>query len=57
MWKLLNTQSDPYFCLNSIKTENQTLPTKKLSKKEEPLNLNYAEPSEVKSLTFPVNLC
>ena len=26
-------------------------------KKEEPLNLNLAEPSEVKSLAFPVSLC
>ena len=28
----------------------------KMTKKEEPLNLNYAEPSEVKSLACPVSL-
>ena len=34
-----------YFCRNSIKIENQTVSTKKLTKREEPLNLNLAEPS------------
>ena len=32
------------------------MPTKKVTKKEEPLNLNLAEPNEVKSLAFPVSL-
>ena len=29
----------------------------KMTKKEEPLNLNHAEPSEVKSIARPVSLC
>ena len=29
----------------------------KVTKNEEPLNLNHAEQSEVKSLAFPVSLC
>ena len=45
-----------YFCPNSIKTENQAVSTKKVTKKEEPLNLNLADSSEKKSLAFPVSL-
>ena len=37
--------------------ENETMSTKQITKKEEPLNLNLAEPSEVKSLAFPVSFC
>ena len=44
-----------HFCPNSIKIENQTV--SKMTKKEEPLNLNHAEPSEVKSLACLVSLC
>ena len=47
--------SATYFCPNSIKIENQALATTKLTK-EEPLNLNLAELSEVKSLSSPVSL-
>ena len=46
--------SDAYFCPNSIKIENQT--ASKVTRKEEPFNLNHAEPSEVKRLTLPVRL-
>ena len=47
--------SDTYLRPNSIKIENLTVP--KVTKKEEPLNLNLAKPSEVKSLSFPFSLC
>ena len=46
-----------YTCPNSIKIENQAVPTKKETKKEEPLNLNLEESSEAKSHSFPVSLC
>ena len=46
-----------YFCPNSIKTENQAVSTKKVTEKEESLNLNLVESSEVKSLAFPISLC
>ena len=46
-----------YFCPNLIKIKNLTVPTKKVTKKEEPLNLNLAKPSKVKTLAFPVSLC
>ena len=49
--------SGTYFCPNSIKIENQAVSTKKVTKKEEPFNLNLAESKEVKSLAFPVSLC
>ena len=49
--------SGTYFCPNSIKIKNQAVSTKNVTKKEEPLNLNLAESSEVKSLAFPVSLC
>ena len=48
--------SGTYFCPNSIKTENKAVLTKKVTKRKEPLNLNLAESSEVKSLAFPVSL-
>ena len=35
----------------------RTMSTKKVTKKEEPLYLNLAEPNEVKSLAFPVSPC
>ena len=47
--------SDTYFCPNFIKIENKTV--SKVTKKEKPLNLNLAEPSEVKSLAFLVSFC
>ena len=47
--------SGTYFCPNSIKIENQALATTKLTK-EEPLNLNLAGLSEVKSLSSTVSL-
>ena len=47
--------SDTYLYPNFIKIENQTV--SKVTKKEEPLNLNLAELSEVKSLAFPFSLC
>ena len=47
--------SDTYLHLNYIKIESLTVP--KVTKKEEPLNLNLAKPSEVKSLSFPFSLC
>ena len=47
--------SDTYFCPKSIKVENWTV--SKVTKKEEPLNLNLAEPSEAKSLKFSFSLC
>ena len=47
--------SDTYLCRNSIKIEDETV--SKITKKEEPLNLNHAQPSEVKSLACPVSLC
>ena len=31
--------------------------TKRVTKKEEPINLNLAEPSEMKAYAFPVSLC
>ena len=46
--------SGTYFCPIF---ENQAVPTKKVTKKQEPVNLNLAESSEVKSLAFPVSLC
>ena len=46
-----------HFCPKSIKTENKAVSTKKVTKKEEPINLNLAESSEAKSLAFPVSLC
>ena len=49
--------SDTYFCLNSIKIEKETVSSKKLTKKEEPMNLNLAGPNNVKNLAFPVSLC
>ena len=42
--------SGNYFCPSSIKIENQIVSTKKVTKIEEPLNLNLAEPSEGKIL-------
>ena len=45
----------PIYLPNYIKIENLTVP--KVTKKEEPLNLNLAKPSEVKSLSFPFSLC
>ena len=33
------------------------MPTEKVTKKEEPINLNLEEPSEVKITAFPVSLC
>ena len=47
--------SDTYLRPNYIKIENLTVP--KVTKKEKPLNLNLAKPSEVKSLSFPFSLC
>ena len=47
--------SGTYFCHNSIKIENKAV-FKKMTKKEEPLNLNLEESSEVRSLAFPVSL-
>ena len=44
--------SGTFFSPTSIKIENQTVSTKKMTKKEEPLNLNLVEPSEVKSLAL-----
>ena len=38
-----------YFCFNSIKIENK-VSTKKVTKKEKPVNLNPEEPSEARSL-------
>ena len=51
------TLSDTQFYPNSIKIENQAALTKKVTKKEEPLNLNLEKSSEVKSLAFPVSFC
>ena len=48
--------SGTYFCPNSIKNENKAVLTKKVTKRKDPLNLNLAESSEVKSLAFPVSL-
>ena len=42
-----------YFCPTPF-WENETMSTKQITKKEEPLNLNLAEPSEV---AFPVSFC
>ena len=41
-----------YFWSNLIRIENQTVSTKKAAKKEEPLNLNPAEPDKVKMRTM-----
>ena len=49
--------SGTYFYPNSIKIENQAVSTKKVTKKEEPRNLNLEESNEVKSLAFPASLC
>ena len=49
--------SDTYFCCNSIKNENNTLPIKIVTKKEEPLSLYPADLSKVKRLAFPASLC
>ena len=49
--------SDTYFSPYSSKIETETESTKKVTKKEEPLNLNLAELNEGKSLAFPVSLC
>ena len=45
-------KSGTYFCPNSIKIKNQAVSTKKVTKKEELLNLNLAESGEVKSLNL-----
>ena len=45
-----------YSCPNSIDIENQMVSTKKVTKKEEPINLNLGEPREGKTLAFPVSL-
>ena len=42
--------SGTYFCPISVKIENKTVSTKRVTKKEKPFNLNLAEPSEVKRL-------
>ena len=47
--------SGTYLCPNSIQV--QVVSTKKVTKKEEQLNLNPAESSEAKSIAFPVSLC
>ena len=44
------------FCSNSIKIENQAVPTEKVTKKEESINFNPEESSKVKNLVFPVSL-
>ena len=36
---------------------SKTVSTKNMTKKEEPLKLNLAEPVEIKNLIFPVRLC
>ena len=46
-----------YFCLYPVKIKNCTVSTKKVTKKEEPLNVNLAELNKVKSLAFLVSLC
>ena len=47
--------SGTYLWPNSIKV--QVVSTKKVTKKEEQLNLNLAESSEAKNIAFPVSLC
>ena len=46
-----------YVLADSIKIENKAVSTKKVTTKEEALNLNLAESSEIKSLAFLVSLC
>ena len=44
-------------CNNLTKVKNQTVSTKKVTKKERPRNLNFAEPSKSKRPAFLVSLC
>ena len=53
--KKLYILSGTNLCSSSIKV--QVVSTKKVTKKEEQLNLNLAESSQAKSIAFPVSLC
>ena len=59
MCKMLNMYYQvSIFVLNS--SMPMTMPTmswKTVTRKEEPLNLNFEDPSEVKSLAYPVSMC
>ena len=54
MRKMLNIYQIPISVLTPLKLK---IKMSKVAKNEEPHNLNQAEPSEVKSLAFPVSLC
>ena len=46
------------FVLNSsMPMPVPTMSWKTVTRKEEPLNLNFEDPSEVKSLAYPVSMC
>ena len=46
------------FVLNSLMPmPMSTVPWKTVTRKEKPLNLNFEDPSEVKSLPYPVSMC
>ena len=51
---MLNTYQIPTSVLTPLKLK---IKLSKMTKKEESLDLNYAEPSEMKSLACPVSLC
>ena len=52
---MLNIYQIPISVLIPLKLKIKRV--SKMTKKQEPLNLNHAEPSEVKSLACPVSLC
>ena len=54
MCKMLNTY---YQIPVSVLTPVKMTTVSKVVKNKEPLNLNLAEPSEMKSLAFPFSLC
>ena len=52
---MLNIYQIPISVLTPLKLKIKRC--QKLTKKEEPLNLNHTEPSEVRSLAFSLSLC
>ena len=55
IYKNMKKQQNYHLYLNVLEIENETV--SKVTKKKKPLNLNLAEPSEVKSLAFLFSLC
>ena len=54
---MLNTYYQiPIFVLTALKLKIKQCQLKKMTKKEEPLNLILGQPSKVKSFAFPVGM-